>query len=65
MVSPKEHEGETIFICDLCGFGYKDRDTAESCEEYCAEYNSCSIEITRSAVYFPKLHRCGGCESTA
>lgn len=54
MVSRREHEGETIFVCDLCGFGYRDRETAESCEEYCAEHHSCSIEITEKAVYMPE-----------
>ncbi len=57
MVSQKEHEGEIIFICDLCGFGYRKRETAESCEEYCAENQSCSIEITKDAVYIPEPPR--------
>ena len=54
MVSEREHEGETIYTCDIYGFGYKDRKTATSCEEYCTEFRSCSIEITKDAVYFPE-----------
>ena len=55
MVSEREQEGETIYTCDICGFGYRER--AESCEEYCAEYQSCSIEITKDAVYFPETRK--------
>jgi hypothetical protein len=54
MVSKSEHEGETIYTCDICGFGYRERERAKSCEEYCAEFQSCSIEITKDAVYFPE-----------
>ncbi len=35
----------------MCGFGYKDYETAERCENYYAENQSCSIEITKNAVY--------------
>ena len=49
-----EHEGETIHTCDICGFGYRERKRAERCEEYCVEYQSCSIEIMKDAVYFPE-----------
>ncbi len=37
----------------MCGFGYKDYETTERCENYCAENQSCSIEITKNAVYIP------------
>lgn len=54
MVSEKEHESEKIYVCDLCGYGYKNLETAERCEEWCATHKSCSIEITKDAVYIPK-----------
>jgi len=54
MVSEIEHKGEIIFLCDLCGFGYKERETAEKCEAWCAAYQSCSLEIMKKAVYIPK-----------
>jgi hypothetical protein len=54
MVSEKQHEGERLFICDVCGFGYRKKEQAASCEEYCARTNSCSIAITKDAVYFPE-----------
>ncbi len=54
MVSEKQHEGERLYLCDVCGFGYRKKEQAESCEEYCARTNSCSIAITKDAVYFPE-----------
>jgi len=54
MVSEKEHVGEKIYICDQCGYGYKVRETAERCEEWCSAHQSCSIQITKDAVYIPE-----------
>jgi hypothetical protein len=54
MVSEKQHEGERIYLCDVCGFGYRKKEQAESCEEFCTRTNSCSIAITKDAVYFPE-----------
>ncbi|UCH57127.1 MAG: hypothetical protein JSV18_07275 [Candidatus Bathyarchaeota archaeon] len=54
MVSKKEYRGKTIYLCDKCGVGYEIRETAARCEEYCRKHNSCSIEITKEAVYTPK-----------
>ena len=54
MVSEKQHEGERLYLCDVCGFGYRKKEQAESCEEFCARTHSCSIAITKDAVYFPE-----------
>ncbi len=54
MVSEKQYEGERLYICDVCGFGYRKKEQAASCEEFCARTNSCSIAITKDAVYFPE-----------
>jgi hypothetical protein len=54
MVSEKQHEGERLYICDVCGFGYRKKEQAASCEEFCARTNSCSIAITKDAVYLPE-----------
>jgi hypothetical protein len=54
MVTEREPEGRTVFLCDICGVGYVDRETAQECEDYCRTHNSCSIEITEKAVYHPE-----------
>ncbi|MFQ6053868.1 MAG: hypothetical protein ACE5OO_06560 [Candidatus Bathyarchaeia archaeon] len=53
MVSEKMHDGEVVYLCDLCGYGYGERETAERCERWCAAHQSCSLEITKNAVYIP------------
>ena len=53
MVSEKKHDGGAIYLCDLCGLGYREQKTARRCEEWCAAHQSCSLEITRNAVYIP------------
>jgi hypothetical protein len=53
MVKELKKEDRTIFLCDECGLGYADRETVEKCEEWCKKTNTCSIEITRKAIYFP------------
>jgi len=55
MVNELMRKGETIYLCELCGFGYKDLNTAEQCEQYCDTHGSCSLEITRKAAYKPSV----------
>ena len=38
------------FKCGSCGLKYADAKTAEKCEAWCTEHNSCNLEITRHAV---------------
>jgi hypothetical protein len=54
LVTEKNVENGTVFLCDICGLGYADRKTAQECEDYCrAHHGSCSAEISRKAVYLP------------
>ena len=43
-----------VFVCNECGFGYKDAKTALKCEQYCKEHKACSQEITKKAVHRPE-----------
>jgi hypothetical protein len=45
--------GEKIFTCSICGFGYRNHEIAEKCEKWCNETGSCNIAITDKAVYYP------------
>lgn len=38
------------FACEECGFVYKDRKTAVSCEKYCSKHHACSLAMTMRAV---------------
>jgi predicted ATP-dependent serine protease len=46
------------YICEECGFRYKDKRWAEKCEEFCKKYKGCNAEITKHAV---KKGGCCGC----
>ncbi len=38
------------YICDECGFRYKDKEWAQKCGEWCKKYKSCNMEITKHAI---------------
>ena len=50
MVKQGKFKGKDVWFCDICGFGYADQKTAQSCEDYCREHKGCSMEITKKAV---------------
>jgi len=43
-----------VYLCEVCGLGYVDEESAKACQDYCARHGACSIEITRKAIYYPK-----------
>jgi len=53
MVRTTSEESARIYFCEICGYGYADEQTAESCEKYCSSHNACSFEITSKAVRKP------------
>ncbi len=42
--------GRLTFFCEECGFGYATEELAEKCRKWCAENNSCSLEVTKHAL---------------
>jgi len=55
MVDKIRKKGETIYICELCGFGYEQLETAEQCEEHCDLHGSYSPEIHKQATSKPTV----------
>ena len=56
MVTEKKIGNKKVFLCDICGLGYSEKNIAQDCEDYCkAHAGSCSVEITKKAVYFPDI----------
>jgi len=47
--------GTTMYLCELCGFGYQTIDTAEHCELHCDEDGFSSPKIRKKAVYEPRI----------
>lgn len=50
MVREIRKNGETLYVCEVCGFKYKEKHWAEKCQDYCSKHNACSLEITNHAV---------------
>ncbi|MEK6892062.1 MAG: hypothetical protein AABX25_02645 [Nanoarchaeota archaeon] len=38
------------YICKICNFAYKDRETAKKCEDWCKKHKSCDMEITKLSI---------------
>ena len=54
MVKALDIKNKKIFACEICGFGYKDKGTAQACQNWCSKKPSCNLQITKNAIYFPK-----------
>lgn len=39
-----------LYQCLECGLHYRNQETANKCEAWCKEHNSCNLEITRQSV---------------
>lgn len=51
MVWVKNVGMKPVFVCAVCGSGYKDAETAIKCEVYCQENKSPSPEISKKAIH--------------
>jgi hypothetical protein len=54
VVSEVKKASEIVFLCELCGFGYRDLETAERCEQYCYTHSRTSVALARKAVHKPQ-----------
>ena len=50
MVKEVKQLNQKLFVCEACGFGYKDATLAHQCEDYCSKHQSCSTELAKHAV---------------
>jgi hypothetical protein len=55
MVDKLLKRGEIVYQCELCGFGYKELETAELCEEYCDTHGKYSPDIHKEAISKPSI----------
>ena len=49
-----KRQGKTYYVCPVCGMAYLDREWAQKCRDFCANYKGCSLEITGHAVHVPE-----------
>ena len=50
MVKELRKNGETLYICEVCGLAYKEKELAEKCQSWCEQYHGCNLEIIQHAV---------------
>ena len=50
MVKETTKDNKKYYSCEICGFTYEEKSTAEECQAYCKAHNSCSMEITKRAI---------------
>ena len=50
MVKEVKKDNQTLYQCEECGLHYEDEDIAKKCQAWCAETQSCSLEIIKHAV---------------
>lgn len=56
MVTRVHRNGTSMYLCELCGFGYPTVEVAEHCEQHCNEDGFTSLKIRKKAVYEPRIH---------
>lgn len=54
MVKELKRQGKTYYLCLVCEMAYLDREWAQKCQDFCAQYKGCSLEITSHAVSLPE-----------
>ena len=40
----------TIYVCNVCNFAYRQEKDAKACEEWCSRYQSCNTKITARSI---------------
>lgn len=54
MVKETNFEGDTVFVCEKCGWLYKDKGIAEKCQAWCEKHKSCNLEFEKHSIKFVK-----------
>jgi len=52
MVKKLTKNGIVLYVCEKCGLKYKNKKTAQECEEWCRKHNACNLKIIKRAVEF-------------
>lgn len=50
MVKIKKKDKEVYYVCEECGYLYKEKKWAKKCEAWCKEHQSCNLEILERGV---------------
>ncbi len=50
MVKELRKDNVTLYICEACDLAYEQKEWAQKCQQWCEQYQSCNLGITRHAV---------------
>ncbi len=50
MVKETKKNGKPLYICEACGFAYKQKEWSEKCQEWDEQHQTCNLEIIQHAV---------------
>ncbi|MBI2848261.1 MAG: hypothetical protein HYX83_03710 [Chloroflexi bacterium] len=50
MVKRIEKNGKVLYLCELCGFAYTEKEWATRLHEWCSSHHSCNLEIIEHGV---------------
>jgi predicted Zn-ribbon and HTH transcriptional regulator len=50
MVKESNIEGEVVYLCEKCGWSYKDKKIAEKCQSWCENHKSCNLKYQKHAI---------------
>jgi hypothetical protein len=54
IVEEIEKNDKKYYTCGICGFVYGEEKNAKDCEEWCSKHSTCSLEITKNALFRSK-----------
>jgi hypothetical protein len=50
MAKELRKDDSTLYVCEACGFAYKEKEWAEKCQQWCEQHQSCNLEITQHGI---------------
>lgn len=50
ILKKNKNKNKKVFQCEECKFLYKNKETAEKCQDWCSKHKSCNLKIIKYAV---------------
>jgi len=50
MIKTIQQNNTALYQCEECGLKYAEKEMAERCQAWCAEHQSCNLDIIRHAI---------------
>ena len=50
MVKEIIFKDNAVFVCERCGWMYKNNEIAEDCQDWCEKHKSCNLDFQKYAI---------------